>query len=234
MKKIILSSLLIATCASTTPSLGQSTMPESLLATGDEFYVPKIVLDGPVDEMNMLLVITQIGMVTEAKADAIVLEINTPGGSIWDGFELVKVIENSKIPVICVVDNNALSMGFYILQSCNVRLMTKRSALMAHLPSVGGHIGGTAKEYENVSEGLRVTGEGLVYHMAHRMRISPEDMAAKLAGGVDWWMSYKDALIFGAVDDAVETVADVVGSYRHFMLPPKGKVQPALAPVPAP
>src|SRR5581483_5373793 len=68
-----------------------------------------------------------IGQILEAaeKNDYVTIELNTPGGSNYVGFKLAKAIEECGKPTICVVDGMAQSFGFYLLQSCSIRAMTK-------------------------------------------------------------------------------------------------------------
>ena len=79
-----------------------------------------------------------IKFLNEAQAqdglEAVVIELNSDGGSVTDGFRLAREIEKSRVPVICVVEGSAASEGFYLLQSCTERYMTKRSMLMIHYP----------------------------------------------------------------------------------------------------
>lgn len=66
--------------------------------------------------------------------------LRTGGGSVTAGYLMVRTIQNSKNPVICITDTRAMSMGFYILQSCNRRIMTRNALLMMHAPSTSNPI----------------------------------------------------------------------------------------------
>lgn len=179
------------------------------------FYVPHIVFEGPVEEPAATSAILLLKALQERGAHAIVLEINTPGGIVSDGFRISKAIESSTVPVVCIVDGEADSMGFYILQSCHVRIMTKRSVLMAHQPSINGGGGGGADDWKSISESLRTLSDAMIEHMSHRMKVTPEEMKARISGSTMWWFNWKDGLQFGAVDMVAVNPVDVIGSLRQ-------------------
>jgi len=147
-------------------------------------------------------------------AEAIILELNTSGGGVGAGFRLSKAIENSKVPVVCVVDGEALSMGAYLLESCSTRIMTRRSSLMFHQPAIRGTVGGTREEFQNIAELLRTLESGMIEHLVARMNISAADMQKKIEGGKQWWMTFQEALETGAVDCAVGSTKEVAQELR--------------------
>jgi len=78
------------------------------------------------------------------KGEPLYLILNTPGGSISDGLELIDVIKgmDRKVHTITVF---AASMGFQIAQNLNDRLITESGILMSHRASTsgtGGEFGG--------------------------------------------------------------------------------------------
>jgi len=173
----------------------------------------RVQLSGPVDGNSAAEVIDGLLSAERAGAEAVLLEIDTPGGGVKSGFYISKTIEDLKIPVICVVDGEADSMGFYILQSCDVRLMTYRSVLMAHEPAFGEGPGGHPNEMRSWADALKVLSAAMVEHMSARMTCSAEEMAAKIEGGRMWWFDWHDALQFHAVDGVVISVHAVERAY---------------------
>ena len=97
-----------------------------------------VSLFGPVnrgsigDVMHELNRLSQIGK----KEDPIILVLYTPGGSIMAGLELMNYMNTLRRPVH-VVAVFAASMGFHILQSSQVRYVTKYSTIMSHRASGG-------------------------------------------------------------------------------------------------
>lgn len=144
-----------------------------------------------------------------------VFEIDTPGGSVNAGFEIARAIELSPVPVVCVVDGSASSMGFYILQSCATRLMTRRSYLMTHEPSVGGEMAGGPREWQNMTDHLRVSRDAFAEHCAARLTISLESYHRRTDGGRDWFMGHEEARQIGAVDGVVPSLRVALSSLKR-------------------
>lgn len=155
--------------------------------------------------------------VNEAGVEVIVLELATPGGSMPAGQEMARVIERSKAPVHCVVDGDTASMGFYVLQSCKERMMTKRSTLLAHEPRYSAVDGGNQTDMKNHQDMLHAASENMLEHEAARLKVSKEELRKRTEHGQDWIMLYDEALKVGAVDDVVKTVESVVNYYKHTL-----------------
>ena len=79
------------------------------------------------------------------KSKHIILFLNTPGGSIQSGMELIEALNglNHKVDTVTLF---AASMGFQIVQSLNDRLILKSGVLMSHQAQgeFAGYFGGTA------------------------------------------------------------------------------------------
>lgn len=127
------------------------------------------------------------------------VKINSNGGGIYAGLDLIQQMETLKTPVTCVVDFRAISMGFAFLQSgaCDKRLMTKRSHLMAHEASAGGR--GTADQQRDLAQALDSVTSSLVAMMADRMKMSEEDFWKKIRNR-EWYMDYHEAEKYKAID----------------------------------
>lgn len=132
----------------------------------------------------------------------VTIYIHSPGGGVWAGFELAKHIEQSPIPVTCIVDGYAASMASFIFESCQVRIMTRRSSLMFHQPSISD-VSGNEERLRNYAERLRMITVMLVEHSAARMRLTASQLLAKIEGGKEYWLSGDEALRIGAVDRVV-------------------------------
>ncbi len=161
-----------------------------------------ILFETDVNEMSVFVFMRQLEAANaSAKGEPVVVIIDTPGGSVLDGIVMGKAIERSKAQVICVVDGMAASMGLYILQSCDVRLMTGRSLLMGHEPASGAR--GQPDELGQTEELLRKLSHAMAAHIVHRMNISVAEYEAKIAHGAEWWTTAEEALAVGAIDGIV-------------------------------
>jgi ATP-dependent protease ClpP protease subunit len=164
-----------------------------------------IKFSAQVDEASVNAALAALAKAKELKVKQVVLELNTPGGSVSDGFRLVKAIEELGMPVHCIVDGEAYSMGFYILQSCTTRSMTKRSALMAHEPSVGGEMYGNQHFYRELAQSLAAVSAAMSAHEAKHLCIGLDDLVDNIKNK-SWWMDSQTAYAIGAVDFLVDTV----------------------------
>jgi len=151
--------------------------------------------------------------------DVVVIEWNSPGGEVLSGFELAKAIEDSIIPVVCVVDGQADSMAFYILQSCHVRLMTRRSMLMVHKARIGGAPSIDPIVNANRKILLDALNFAMAEHITERMCITRDELLEKISV-LDWWMNWEDALKVGAVDGVVRSTKDVIEWYKFSLSMP--------------
>jgi len=163
----------------------------------------RIPLQGEINDAsatNVIVGILLAGMAApQNRPDAIVLDIDSGGGEFSAGFEIVKAIEHSPIPVICIVDGEAASMAFYILQSCDQRVMTRRSTLMWHGVTLVGGNGVNMINLPGLQNRLEAMNEAALAHVSHRLNIPASEVAEKIKYR-DWWMAATEALRVGAVD----------------------------------
>lgn len=148
--------------------------------------------------------------------EALVIEIDSPGGSVDAGNRIIKKIENAKTPIYCLVDGDAASMALAILQSCPNRLMTKRSVLMAHNPSVGMD-GGQEQDMDNARELLQALSAALAEQYCHRLTISLDACRAKFDQKGEWWFGYSEALKVGAIDSVSPPAKGLLAALRADM-----------------
>lgn len=198
--------------------------PEKPEVPDGEKYVPVIKMDGGIDDEMADKVVHRIEWANTDEADEIVLEINSHGGSLNSGFRIARAIEESKAPIHCVVDDTGYSMALFILQSCPVRSMTKRSTLMAHEPSVSG-IEGQQGVMWNAFAMLKALSRAFGEHCASRMHISLVEYYGHVSNGKEWWMDWEEAWRVGAVDSVVKSVKAVAESYRKDGVPPPSLVK---------
>lgn len=202
-------------------ALSCATVPVSPIA---ESNLTAVSLDEPATPQNIAFIqfesevnkrsadatVAAIDEANQAGVSDIVILLNTPGGEVFEGKRISKAIEGSKSRVVCVVDGMAASMGMYILQSCDIRVMTKTSLLMAHQPSIRSAPGGVSEDFASLAEYLRVMNVSLAEHIAARMTVSADELIERTRGSREWWFDWKTALQFGAVDKVVSSIDEIV------------------------
>ncbi len=177
--------------------------------------VPKYRFSDGVDQHSTQKFIKWLEAANKAGADEVLLEINTPGGSVPDGFEMTRAIEDSDAPVTCIVDGDADSMGFYILQSCDKRIMTPRSKLMAHEPAIGGMAHGQPNFWISLADMMKAERDALAIHCQHRLKISLAEYHKRTDGGLMWWLLSDEAKKVGAIDGTAKTVKSLHKEMLH-------------------
>ena len=99
------------------------------------------------------------------KRRPIKLHISTQGCNVWDGLGICEIISNSTTPVVGICTSYALSMGFYIFISCDVRYATENAFLLNHEGFDGdyGHPS-KIKDYINFSDRLNERLNKIIIH----------------------------------------------------------------------
>jgi len=104
------------------------------VASGQQPVVYVIPVEGTVDASLLRYLQRAFAVAEASKAEAIILEINTPGGLLSSSFEISDLIWASKIPVYSYVRFNALSAGAFLALSSRALYMAPGSAIGAAEP----------------------------------------------------------------------------------------------------
>ncbi|CAB4127067.1 ClpP Protease subunit of ATP-dependent Clp proteases [uncultured Caudovirales phage] len=176
--------------------------------------VAHIVFHHEVNSNTVFALTTYLSMAASLGVEGIVLDLTTPGGETEAGHDLAVAIEASPVPVVCVADHQVASMGFYILQSCAVRVMTTRTLLMAHKPSVTLNFSGDVDDIANLLERVSAVTETIAQQYCHRLNIKYTDCRNNF-DHKEWWLTAGEALKVGAVDLVIENPTDFLKHLRY-------------------
>ncbi len=113
-------------------------------------HVSLVRIDGPIGPVSARVILQAIESSVEDSSEALVIELNTPGG-LDESMRLVtKDILNSKVPVIVFVSpsgSRAASAGVFITLSGHIAAMAPGTNIgAAHPVSMGGEIDSTMME----------------------------------------------------------------------------------------
>jgi membrane-bound serine protease (ClpP class) len=103
--------------------------------------VLKIVIDDTINPVVTERISRAIQEATRSHADALLIELRTPGGLVSSTLDIVHDILTSPVPVIVYVSpagNRAASAGFYILEAADVAAMAPGTNTGAAHPVLGG------------------------------------------------------------------------------------------------
>lgn len=132
----------------------------------------------------------------------VTMYLSTPGGSIDEGTIIYNVIERYAGKVRIVVDSIAASMGSYILQAADERIVASNAKLMIHNP--WGVAIGDAAEMRSMADVLDKYGEALVAKYAERSG-KDEKEVRKLMNAETWYLGQE--IVDAGFADSVGGVA---------------------------
>jgi ATP-dependent protease ClpP protease subunit len=158
-----------------------------------------VVLNGDIvvlrGEVNGSTVSKAIAGILSAPGNNVTLFLDTPGGSVFDGMQLVDVIKATNKKITCVA-STAASMGFVVLQACDERIIMHSGVIMQHLMA-GGTRGNLPNMVKFVDLLVSIS-ERTEREQAARIGISVEQFKKNVAN--DWWLLGEDAVKAGAAD----------------------------------
>ena len=165
-----------------------------------------VILRGPVREDNVRAIIDQMNDFSLKGNQDIFMIIDSPGGSVVDGFELIDAIRALKVNkgtrVICAVEAEAYSMAALIALFCNQTYMHKHANIMFHQAAFG--VQGLANQV--FSRVLFMHGylQRLHQDIATQMGIKVEEYNDLIED--EWWMGAETAASLGIVDGVLDTL----------------------------
>jgi membrane-bound serine protease (ClpP class) len=113
-------------------------------------HVSLVRIDGPIGPISARVILKAIESSVEDSSEALVVELNTPGGLDESMRLITKDILNSKVPVIVFVSpsgSRAASAGVFITLSAHIAAMAPGTNIgAAHPVSMGGEIDSTMME----------------------------------------------------------------------------------------
>jgi len=146
------------------------------------------------DEMQMLV---------DFGVKEINININSPGGSIMDGFSIFHAITNSKATVNTNIVGIAASMaGIFALAGDHVTIIDF-GKIMIHDPLIssnGQKIENLSPEQENALDAMR---SALLTILKNRTSLSEKDLSEMMKA--ETWLNAKEALKGGFVDEIVSS-----------------------------
>ena len=138
--------------------------------------------------------------------DELYVFLDTPGGSVRSGVEIasfLKTLRNNGVKVSCIA-NNAMSMGFVIMQECPNRYVMESSIMMQHQMSFG--VKGAQRQVEEYIKFIDNMSNHLDRMQSKRMGISLEHFREKTEH--DWWLFSEQIVEENAADEIVGVLCD--------------------------
>ena len=166
----------------------------------------RIILIG--EEINSNSAASIIAQLLYLEADdskaPITMYINSPGGSVTDGFAIYDIMNNIKCPIRTVCVGMSASMGAFLLSSGTrgMRYCLPNSCVMIHQPLVGAQ--GQASEVEIIAKRILALRKDLFQIMSKNSKVDFEKMASLCER--DNYLTPEEALEIGLIDKIIDCV----------------------------
>jgi len=125
--------------------------------------------------------------------------LDSYGGSVYQCLGLIGIMDKSKTPIHTIVTGVAMSCGFVILISGHKRFAHKLSTPLYH--QVSTTKSGTLKEIEDDIIETKRLQETIEKITLDRTKITKKKLKEIYDGKIDWFMSAKEAVELGVVDE---------------------------------
>jgi len=130
------------------------------------------------------------------------LYIDSYGGTVYQAFGLISVMEQSKVPVHTIVTGVAMSGGFMILIHGHKRFAYKHSTPMYHQVSTAKW--GTIKEIEESLEQSQKLQKQMEAMVKAKTKIPKAKLKKIFENKADWYMTSKEALEYKVIDEIIK------------------------------
>jgi len=173
-----------------------------------------LVLDGPLDDDNGTLLITQLmTLAADDPAADIALWINSPGGSVPSMLAIRDTMRLVPCDVSTLALGLACSAGQFLLSAGTKgkRFALPHSRILMHQGSAG--IGGSAVEVEVQANDLRHTRDTVLGLIAQDTG-QPVDRIFEDSRH-DRWYTAREAMDYGFVDSIAESFGQVMPARKH-------------------
>lgn len=134
-----------------------------------------------------------------AQGEELVVEINSPGGMCYSGFEIYSLLRSCGHPTVAEVQGVAASAASTILMGCQTRRVSPVGQVMIHDPAI--RAGGNAAGLREVARYLDSVKESILN--AYELRCGGRCERARIAQlmSEETWLPAQDAVALGFADE---------------------------------
>lgn len=133
----------------------------------------------------------------------LVVEINSPGGNVWDGLTIYNMLRGRQAPVTTRVVGIAASIASIIALAGDSIEMAEASLFMIHDPS--GMVAGTSDDMRKMANALDQHAEILAGIYTKRTGKTSAQIRAAMTA--ETWFTAQEAIQFGLADKTIEQLA---------------------------
>lgn len=133
------------------------------------------------------------------EGEDLVLEINSPGGSVFAGSEMYSILRACSIPTRAEIQSLAASAASYLCLGCDSVAISPVAQMMMHLPST--YTDGDRTEHQRSIGMLDATREAILNAYELKARGKTDRAELRRMMSAETWLSAQDALDHGLVDE---------------------------------
>lgn len=166
-------------------------IPVAVLKTisSTEYYV---VFEGKIDQEATNRLYTAVQNGTKLSASKIVIFFSSLGGSIYEGFLLANVIQNSKVPILIHATNHIDSIANVIYLSAKERSAESHAKFYMHGSSAGG---GDIRELTDNLSAVETNNTRIAYYISENTNLKLDKVKSMMMAGTT--ISAQEALQYG-------------------------------------
>lgn len=138
-----------------------------------------------------------INLINAASSQPILLRINSPGGSVFDGYAIYNALSRHAAGVEVEIEGIAASIASYIAMAGNPIRMAENALLMIHNPSM--FVGGDEEEMRRAAEMLGKCKDSIIQAYAKKTGLSNTELSAMMDS--ETWFSADEAKAKGFIDE---------------------------------
>lgn len=155
-----------------------------------------------------------MGALSQMDGKRVTLRLNTPGGSVDEGIAIYNALKRHRGGVTTVVDSLAASMGSYLLQAGDERIVASNAMVMVHDPwSIAL---GNSAELRKTADVLDKYAQRMVPDYAERSGKTPEEVMQIMAA--ETWYAGQEIIDAGFADrlESESSTEPVLAGLRHL------------------
>lgn len=166
-----------------------------------------VTINGPITDESVTKASIEIMALNDSlpKGKAIILFLNTPGGSISAGNNLIELVSGLGRSVVTVT-SFAASMGYQLVQAFSTRYILESGTLMSHRAAIGGLGGQVPGEANSRLKWITQAVEEIEVRTSKRVGLSLKDYKELIRD--ELWLTGNSAVSTNHADKVVKAKCD--------------------------
>lgn len=156
-----------------------------------------IFIFGEIDEKMSYHITQKLLALSEINSKPILLYINSPGGTVADGFAIIDCMQNNRSPIITMILGRACSMAGLVSIAGDRRLIVPHGMWMSHNLTAGVY--GNVKTIEDRTEHYKNLQQTLNYFLKRHTKLTDNEIKKAVEG--ELWLDPEDCIKKGIVDE---------------------------------